>query len=151
MSIQKFIEKVCVQTAVYWGDPTPDGYGGKTYSDPVEIPCRWEDTLEVIKDKRGEEIICKAKVLVTQDLEEGGILCLGTLEDLGIVVTGGNVVMGGLGIGNIVLAGLAKIKKSHPEDVEDAYEITIVKKIPMIRSTSEYVRTVYLINASDRT
>ena len=150
MSIQKFIEKVCVQTAVYWGDPTPDGYGGKTYSDPVEIPCRWEDTLEVIKDKRGEEIICKAKVLVTQDLEEGGMLCLGTLEDLGIVVTGGNVVMGGLGIGNIVLAGLAKIKKSHPEDVEDAYEITMVEKIPMIRSTSEYVRTVYL-NADDRT
>jgi len=151
MSIQKFIEKVCVQTAVYWGDPTPDGYGGKTYSDPVEIPCRWDDTLEVIKDERGEEIICKAKVLVTQDLEEGGMLYLGTLEDLGIVVTGGNVVMGGLGIGNIVLAGLAKIKKSHPEDVEDAYEITMVEKIPMIRSTSEYVRTVYLINASDRT
>ena len=148
MSISKFIEKVCIQTAVYWGDPTPDGYGGKTYSDPVEIPCRWDDTLEVIKDERGEEIICKAKVLVTQDLEEGGMLCLGTLEDLGIVVTGGNVVMGGLGIGNIVLAGLAKM--SHPEDVEDAYEITIVKKIPMIRSTSEYVRTVYL-NAGDRT
>ena len=149
MSISKFIEKVCIQTAVYWGAPTPDGYGGKTYSDPVEIPCRWDDTLEVIKDERGEEIICKAKVLVTQDLEEGGMLYLGTLEDLG-VVTGGNVVMGGLGTGNIVLAGLAKIKKSHPEDVEDAYEITIVKKIPMIRSTSEYVRTVYL-NASDRT
>ena len=147
MSIQKFIEKVCVQTAVYWGDPTPDGYGGKTYSDPVEIPCRWEDTLEVIKDERGEEIICKAKVLVTQDLEEGGMLYLGTLEDLGIVV-GGNVVMGGLGTGNIVLAGLNKM--SYPEDVEDAYEITIVKKIPMIRSTSEYVRTVYL-NADDRT
>ena len=147
MSIQKFIEKVCVQTAVYWGDPTPDGYGGKTYSDPVEIPCRWEDTLEVIKDERGEEIICKAKVLVTQDLEEGGMLYLGTLEDLG-VVTGGNVVMGGLGTGNIVSAGLTKM--SHPEDVEDAYEITIVKKIPMIRSTSEYVRTVYL-NADDRT
>ena len=148
MSISKFIEKVCIQTAVYWGAPTPDGYGGKTYSDPVEIPCRWDDTLEVIKDERGEEIICKAKVLVTQDLEEGGMLYLGTLEDLGIVV-GGNVVMGGLGTGNIVLAGLNKM--SHPEDVEDAYEITIVKKIPMIRSTSEYVRTVYLINASDRT
>ena len=147
MSIQKFIEKVCVQTAVYWGDPTPDGYGGKTYSDPVEIPCRWDDTLEVIKDERGEEIICKAKVLVTQDLEEGGMLYLGTLEDLGIVV-GGNVVIGGLGTGNIVLAGLSKM--SHPEDVEDAYEITIIKKIPMIRSTSEYVRTVYL-NADDRT
>ena len=145
MSISKFIEKVCIQTAVYWGDPTPDGYGGKTYSDPVEIPCRWDDTLEVIKDERGEEIICKAKVLVTQDLEEGGMLYLGTLEDLGI---GGNVVMGGLGTGNIVLAGLNKM--SHPEDVEDAYEITIVKKIPMIRSTSEYVRTVYL-NAGDRT
>jgi len=147
MSISKFIEKVCVQTAVYWGDPTPDGYGGKTYSDPVEIPCRWDDTLEVIKDERGEEIICKAKVLVTQDLEEGGMLYLGTLEDL-VIVVGGNVVMGGLGTGNIVLAGLSKM--SHPEDVEDAYEIIIVKKIPMIRSTSEYVRTVYL-NADDRT
>ena len=147
MSISKFIEKVCIQTAVYWGAPTPDGYGGKTYSDPVEISCLWDDTLEVIKDERGEEIICKARVLVTQDLEEGGMLYLGTLEDLGIVV-GGNVVMGGLGTGNIVLAGLSKM--SHPEDVEDAYEITIVKKIPMIRSTSEYVRTVYL-NASDRT
>ena len=121
MSIQKFIEKVCVQTAVYWGNPTPDGYGGYTFDAPVEIPCRWEIKRKLIRNiKRGKPggiIISKARVLVTQVLKEGGYLYLGNLVDI---------------------TGL------EPDDVLEAYRIKRFDKISMIKSTTEFVRIAYL-------
>jgi len=77
MGISKFIEKVCVQTLVYWSDPTPDGYGGMTFSYPVELPCRWTDKVRTKVDNTGVIITQKAEILLTQNVTEQGYMWLG--------------------------------------------------------------------------
>ena len=70
------------QTAVYWGSPTPDGYGGHTYAEPREIACRWQDGNATFLDSAGRETVSKAQVYVGEDLVLGGYLLFGTLADL---------------------------------------------------------------------
>lgn len=118
--IIKFVESVTVQTAVYWGNPQPDGYGGTNYDDPVEISCRWDGKVELITNNQGEEIVSKAQILVTQDLDEGGMLYLGSLGDLD------------------------SAQEDSPETVNGSYKIQRMDKNPLFRSTSEFVRVVYL-------
>jgi len=69
------------QTAVYWASPMPDGYGGFTWDDPVEIDCRWEGSTKLIKRANGEQIACMAEVQINQDVEENGMLYLGDLDE----------------------------------------------------------------------
>ena len=122
MSIISFIEKVCVQTAVYWGNPKPDGTGGMTYDPPKEIKVRWEDKAQVITDNIGKEIVSRSEVLVTSDLDEEGMLFLGTLADLDYYY----------------------LQREDPRKVEKAYEIKRVDKTPLFRSVDEFVYIVYL-------
>lgn len=114
-----FPERNLNQTAVYWGSPVPDGYGGRTYDDPVEIPCRWVNTTEVITDGKGNEIVCRAEVQVSQDLDEQGTLYLGTLEDLD------------------------SDEEADPTKILGAYRIKRFDKTPTIKGTSFY-RKAYL-------
>lgn len=125
MGIGNFIERICVQTAVYWGAPIKDGYGTLTYDAPVEIACRWEEKTEVVsklgEGRKGEEFISTAQVFVTRDVDEQGYLYLGDLDDLSI------------------------IEEASPETVDGAYRIQKFGKIPAIRaSTVEFVRKAYL-------
>ena len=82
MSIAGVIARNCPQTAVYWGTPVNDGTGGKTFADPVEISCRWEETIQVMLDAKGVETTSRAAVYLTQDVDEEGMIFLGTLDDL---------------------------------------------------------------------
>lgn len=82
MSIRRFITGKLNQTAVYWGNPQENGYGGKTYDDPVEIKCRWEDMTQIVTSANGEEFISRAEVYTDTDLNEDGLLYLGDMEDL---------------------------------------------------------------------
>ena len=123
MGIEGFISRLCTQTAVYWGTPAEDGYGGKTFADPVEIDCRWEDAVEKITRvgaSLGEEVISKAKVYVIEDVEELGYLYLGTLDDLD------------------------SDEEADPTTIKKAYMIVRFDKVPAMRSTSEFLRKAYL-------
>ena len=120
MGINQFIEQACVQTAVYWAPTGTDEYGQKTFSDPVEISCRWEGKLQMIADPQGKEIRSNAQVFVKQDMLNEGFLFLGELDDL---------------------------DSSEEEDVlevTDAYEIKLFTKLPQLRSETIYVRVAYL-------
>ncbi len=75
-------EKFLQQTAVYWASPKTDGIGGFTWADPVEIKCRWTDSTNVVTGRDGQELVSRAFVLVDRDLEEQGVLFLGTLLEL---------------------------------------------------------------------
>jgi len=118
--IEKFLRKLSVQTAVYWGTPTNDGYGGYTYSAPVEIAVRWEDSTKVITTSKGVEYTSRAEVIVNQDVDEEGYLYLGTLS------------------------GLTDAQKANPQLVGEARKIMRFDKIPMIFKTDEFVRKAYL-------
>jgi len=129
MGISKFISKVCVQTAVYWGSPVKDGYGTMSYADPVEIKCRWTDKVSLINQQgvtqTGKELQASAEILVLEDLDLQGFLYLGYLMDLEQYYEsdGENIL---------------------PQNIEGAKEIISVKKVPMIKSTTEFVRTVFV-------
>lgn len=120
MSIDKFIQKICVQTAVYWGNPQNDGYGNFVFDEPVEISCRWEDKAQIVVSSDGAETSSDAEVLVTQDLDVDGYLYLGSLVDLD------------------------SDELDSPMTVETARRIISYDKIPMIKSTTVFVRKVYL-------
>lgn len=125
MSIISFINKVCVQTAVYWGSPNENGTGGKIYADPIEIKCRWEDKVKLVADKTGESILSKAEVLVTQELDYQGYLYLGTLDELYDSAASSGVSL-------------------NPKEIDGACEIISRDKIPLFRKTDKFVHKVYL-------
>ena len=77
-----FTERNLNQTAVYWGAPTNDGYGNFVWNEPIEISCRWEDSMRIVVAVTGEEKVSAAEVQVAQDLDENGMLLMGTLVAL---------------------------------------------------------------------
>jgi len=125
MSIIDVIIKSCVQTAVYWGNPVNDGYGGLTYNDPVEVYCRWEDKNEIFIDTNGNELVSKSVVYVTQDVDNNGYLYLGTLDSI-----------------------LDSLESSatpiNPINILGAYKIRRFDRIPKLGSTIEFLRKAYL-------
>lgn len=116
--IIKFQKKyVCIQTAVYWGNPQPDGFGKISYNDPVEIKVRWDEKTQFVRDDKGKEITSKAEVIVLQDLEVDGLLYLGEIADL---------------------------NSSGDPPVSEAWKIIRSDKSPTFGKTNVFVRTVYL-------
>jgi hypothetical protein len=127
MGIESFIRKVCVQTAVYWGNPKPDGFGGMTFDYPIEVMVRWDFTQRAVLNQQGIEINCDASVLSPEDLEREGMLFLGTLDDLWNESTTSS---GGL---------------SDPKNFEGAiYSILKVEKVAMPKKTTFAVKTYSL-------
>jgi hypothetical protein len=122
MSITGILTGSCVQTAVYWGSPVDDGYGGKTFDLPVEIKCRWEDGYRSILGNNGATIGSLARVYVLEDLDEEGFLYLGTLADLDLDSSG----------------------YIDPKEVDKAWIIKRFEKSPALKSTTVFVRKVYL-------
>ena len=126
MGIGSFISSKLNQSAVYWGNPQDNGYGGFTYDDPVEIKCRWEDMHQVVTDTKGEEVISRAVVYVDIDLEENGVIYLGTMEDL--------IESSGESSGEIIPTNIEK----------GACIIRRWEKVPALNSSTEFIRTAYL-------
>jgi len=130
MSIQNFIKKVCVQTAVYWGNPVNDGFGGKTFDAPIELKppngVRWEDKQRIVKNNQGVEQISNASILVTIDLQIEGWLYLGDLDSIHDSEESSS--------GDYL----------NPKKVNGAYEIIAFDKIPEVKSTDKFIRTAYL-------
>jgi hypothetical protein len=124
MGILSNITKNCRQTAVYWGNPTKDTFGGITWDDPVEISCRWENIIETVtmqgEDNRSIEYVAKAAVYVLQDLDEEGCLFLGELDDLD------------------------SSEEVDPESNSVVYRIKRFDKIPALGNSSEFIRKAYL-------
>ena len=107
------------QTAVYWSSPTNDGHGGRTFDEPTETMVRWEERQEMFVDALGREVRSSAVVYAGRDLDLGGYLYLGTLNDL------------------------ASDEEADPMIVNSAREIRSMSKIPDIRAR-RFFRKVWL-------
>lgn len=81
MATPGFISKRLNQTLVYWGNPKNDGFGTYTFDDPVEIRGRCEYKVEMVLSVDGEELVSRARVYLEQEVDGGGYLYLGTLDD----------------------------------------------------------------------
>jgi len=118
-SIIRFVTKVCVQTAIYWGSPISDGEGGFTYADPIEIKVRWDGKTHLIRANNGEEVTSQAEIMVLQDIDLDGYLLLDSLVNLD--------------------------SDSYDDPIAcGAYKVLVYEKAPLFKSTDEFVRTVWL-------
>lgn len=107
------------QKAMYWAPNGEDEYGRTKYAEPEEISCRWTDIAELVVTKDGRTVTSKSKIMVDQDVEEGGLLWLGTEEEWEGTAT-----------------------PDEPPTVEEGgNEIMVLKKIPNRRAT-EFLRIV---------
>lgn len=111
------IARLLKQTAVYWSSPVADGYGGYTFSQPVEISVRWEDKQEKYISLKGEEKISRSIVYSEQDFDVGGYLMLGVMDDLD--------------------------SEYDPQKQENALLIQAISKVPSIKS-DKYLRSAWL-------
>lgn len=107
------------QTAVYWGTPVSTGAGGRTFADAVELDVRWEERHDMFIDAQGQEKQSSAVVFVDQDVDIGGYLFLGDLDDL------------------------SSGEEGDPMTVSGAYEIRQFDKIPDSKGTS-FLRKAWL-------
>lgn len=106
---------------MYWGSPNATEDGSLSLATPVEINCMWHDTSEVFKDKNGKEKVSRAKVFVTQDIDDEGILYHGRLDDL------------------------TAAQKSNPLILNTAFEIAAINKVPQLSlNTNVYARKIML-------
>lgn len=104
---------------VYWGTPSPDGFGGATFADYVDLKGRWEDRNDLFIDTEGKESMTKAVVYVTQDMDLGGWLFKGLTTDI------------------------SSADQDAPQDVDNAYEIRGFKKVSNMKGDG-YERKVFL-------
>lgn len=117
MAIDKFIEKVCVQPAILWEYQGNDVTGQPSFAAPTQIHVRWEEKSEVMMDDEGHEFVSRAEILVTEDYSMKDYIALGEVDS--------NTA-------------------SNPKEYTGAYMVRSFQKIPMIFSTSIFVRKVYL-------
>jgi len=96
------------QTAVLWMAGAQGFDGAYTYASPVEIACRWEDKIEIIKNNEGREIVSSARVFVDREITHDSYLYLGSL---------------------------ASVSGSHPYDVNGAYLVLITQDVSNLRGT----------------
>lgn len=111
------ITKVLKQTCVYWEPNAVDDFGGASYLSPIELSCRWDDLIQEIIGQTEDKVISKASVMVSQDVKVGGVLFLGTLDDVTDFI--------------------------DPKQNENTGEIISFARIPNFKAT-EFVRTAYL-------
>lgn len=110
------LTKVLKQTCVYWAPGDLDAYGKATFSDPVQLSCRWEKLVKEIISPDGTQTRPEIHVMLGEDVLEGGILMFGTLEDV--------------------------IEDVPPIQNKEAFEIYQFKKIPNIRATKFFRQAI---------
>jgi hypothetical protein len=68
------------QTLTYWAPSGVNNTGDPQVSDPVEYPCRWEDTAIEFIGRDGTVQISRARVFVEFVAKVGGVVYQGLLD-----------------------------------------------------------------------
>jgi hypothetical protein len=118
--MEQFLERVCTQDAVYWGNPTDNGFGAKTFDPPIAIKCRWQDKVQLLGTPDQVTVISRATVVILQDLEEDGLLWLGSLSSL------------------------TPLQQSNPRTIDKMCIVKRFEKTPALQSTTVFLRKAFL-------
>lgn len=111
------ITRMRKQKAIWWQRSAgTDRYGKFSYSDPVEIDCRWEDAIGEMLSPTTEKHMAMTTVYVDRDMSVGDRLQLGEMES---------------------------DTPANPLDSATSYEVERFEKLPNLKNT-EYLRTAYL-------
>lgn len=92
------------QACTYWAQTGTDIQGAPSFSAPVAMTCRWEDSAELFFNKHGQEVTSRSKVFLPSDISLEGYLYLGTSVS------------------------------ADPRSLSGAFEIQMVKRIPDLRA-----------------
>lgn len=112
------------QTLVYWAFSGRDGFGGATFSAPVEISGRWETRQKMFTTTTGQRLESSNIAYVGQDVSPNDWLYLGTI------------------------AGIASaIDETNPKNVTGALEVKAHTKIPTLRA-DKFQRIVFMTEAT---
>ncbi len=115
------VKKKLKQKAVHWVHTGPDGRGGNSFDDGVEIDVRWTIVQELFKNAQGEEEMSNAVVRLATDVARQDYLFLGAITDL----------------------DSADSVSTNPETITDAKEIRQYSKRGNVRNT-EFLRKAWL-------
>jgi len=118
MSLSNFIKRAAKQDIVYWPKPSIDGYNRETFVTPSPIKGRWEDVKEIITSRDGEEVLSMARAYLTQEVEEGGYMYLGTTSD--------------------------SEYDADPTNMDEALRIIAFRKLPGLGSTTDFVYRAHM-------
>lgn len=69
------------QDVTYWAWTGYNAYGGAVFAAPVLMKCRWEDKIELFRDKTGKEVASKSKVFFISPVKLDGYLFLGVSNE----------------------------------------------------------------------
>lgn len=111
------LKRNLLQTAIYWPPGTPDGLGGHSYGQAVEVACRWQNVSVIFRDARGEQVVSSAVVYVDRVVQIKGFLALSSFEE--------------------------DLTYASPNDVTGSTEIRQVALFPALRNDKQIVK-VYL-------
>ncbi len=74
------IKRMRRQHAVWWAVGIPDEFGVKSFAEPIEIKCRWENRVGEFVDARGFTMASMATVYVDRVMKVGDKLKEGVLD-----------------------------------------------------------------------
>lgn len=118
--MKNFINRAHKQTIVYWALSARDGFGGATFSAPVEITGRWEEKSKMFTNSAGNQLISSSILYLNQDVSENDWVFLGELTDIADA-----------------------IDETNPKNVPDAQQIRAFTKIPGIKG-KKFQRAAFL-------
>ena len=72
------VKRMLRQDAILWTYAGEDRFGRKTYEEPRQIKCRWEEKTEQFLDRTGNTQISRAQVYVPEKIPELSVLWQGT-------------------------------------------------------------------------
>lgn len=113
----RIIQKMLRQCCWYWAPNGHDLYGKQIFWPPVELQCRWEDSLQEVVTHQGQTVMSVAKVYTACDVVVGGSLSL--------LVPG------------------EPAAPLDPADARGAFEIKRFDKVPTLKA-DQFLRVAYL-------
>ena len=125
------------QTLTYWEQDGTDQYNKPNLISPVQLPCRWEDNIELVIDKHGQEFKSKSRIFLAVPIRAEGYVLQGAFTEW--LLQGGFWDVNGVWIDEATWSG----GLISPLRIRGIQEVRQVKGVPDLRNMKQ-MYTVWL-------